>query len=281
MSIRTFLRHRTTAGAVLSFLLAACTGFAVPTTEVQFLSGRGPADAVPWEFSVTAGRRAGEQAMLPVPSHWEFHGFGTYNYGQEQAKGSERGHYRTRFSVPAEWKGRRVRIVFGAVMTDTHVKVNGQSAGPGHQGGFTQFRYDVTRLLKVGAENVLEVEVAKVSANPDTERAERAGDYWVFGGVYRPVWLEAVPVHAIEQVAIDARADGRLTADVTLGTLPGLRRSDTPVAAERIDVQVLDAGGRPVGAVFTTRLPDGGAGRVRVAGQIASPRPWTAETPEL
>src|ERR1700694_4554425 len=30
-----------------------------PKTEHQFLSGRGPKDAVAWEFSVTGGRRAG------------------------------------------------------------------------------------------------------------------------------------------------------------------------------------------------------------------------------
>ena len=72
----------TLALLVSSALLCA----AEPQTEIRFLSGHGPKDAVPWEFSVTGGRRAGEWATIPVPSQWELHGFGTYNYGQEKNK---------------------------------------------------------------------------------------------------------------------------------------------------------------------------------------------------
>lgn len=131
-----------------------------PRTERQYLSGRGPADAVPWNFTVTGGRRAGEQTTIPVPSHWELQGFGSYHYGQEPNKSDERGLYRVKFTVPAAWQGRRIRLGFDGVMIDAAVKVNGRSAGPVHQGGFTQFRHDVTDLVKFDGENVLEVEVA-------------------------------------------------------------------------------------------------------------------------
>ena len=134
----------------LAPLLACTTSLcaAEPTTERQYLSGHGPADAVPWEFSVTAGRRAGEQTTIPVPSHWELHGFGTYNYGQEPVpKSTEHGLYRLKFAVPETWKGRRIRLVFEGVMTDTTVQVNGKSAGPTHQGAFYRFHYDITANL--------------------------------------------------------------------------------------------------------------------------------------
>jgi hypothetical protein len=257
-----------------------------PQTERRYLSGQGPDDAVPWEFRVTGGRRAGEWTTLPVPSNWELHGFGTYNYGQEPDKADERGQYRLRFAVPPEWKGRRIRLVFDGVMTDAAVKLNGRAAGPVHQGGFTRFRHDITSLVKLGAgaenENLLEVEVAKVSADAQTERAERGGDYWVFGGIYRPVWLEAVPAHAIEHVAIDARADGSFTADVTLGAMPGPTRHEAvAIVPERIEAQILTAAGEPVGGVFTAKIPLGGTGRLRVAGRIDAPQLWSAETPHL
>ena len=244
-------------------------------TERQYLSGHGPKDAVPWEFSVTAGRRAGEPATIPVPSNWELHGFGTYNYGQEPvAKADEHGLYRLRFAVPESWKGRRIRLVFEGVMTDATVKVNGRLAGPIHQGGFYRFHYDVTSLVKLGtaAENVLEVDVAKVSANSDTETAERAADYWVFGGIFRPVWLEAAPVQSIENLAVDARADGAFSVDVTLASVR---------EASRVEAQILSRDGTPVGAPFATVIPGGGTGRVRLATQVAAPRLWTAETPNL
>ena len=67
------------------------------------LSGSGPDDAVPWEFSATAGRRAGEKAPIPVPSQWEQHGFGGYNYGHDKAKSAERGLYRRSFHAPAAY----------------------------------------------------------------------------------------------------------------------------------------------------------------------------------
>jgi beta-galactosidase/beta-glucuronidase len=92
-----------------------------------------------------------------VPSQWELQGFGTYNYGQEPNKSTEHGLYCTTFKVPAAWTGRRIRLGFDGVMTDATAKVNGQSAGPVHQGGFTQFRYDVTGLVKSDVDNVLEV----------------------------------------------------------------------------------------------------------------------------
>jgi hypothetical protein len=269
------------AAAVLIVTLPlAATGI---ESERRYLSGRGPADAVPWEFSVTDGRRAREATTLPVPSHWELHGFGTYNYGQEQDKGDERGLYRLNFTVPAEWQGRRIRLVFDGVMTDASVKVNGRAAGPVHQGGFTRFRYDISALVKTGGDNLLEVDVAKVSANADTERAERSGDYWVFGGIYRPVWLEAVPALSIEHVAIDARADGTLAAEVTLAAAPTTEHQPegTTLPPERIDAQVFDLQGRPFGGVLTARIPAGGAGRIRLEAGMKEPRLWTAETPHL
>ncbi len=263
---------------VIAAVAAPLPAFAAEpaATERQYLSGRGPADAVPWDFTVSAGRRAGEAAKIPVPSHWELHGFGSYHYGQQPNKSAEHGLYRTRFAVPAAWKDRRVRLVFDGAMTDTSVILNGRSAGPTHQGGFTRFRYDVTSLLKFGDgsanENVLEVDVAKVSVDPDTERGERAADYWVFGGLYRSVWLEALPAQSIEHVAIDARADGTFAADVTLLF---------PRDADRLEAQILAADGTPAGAPFTTRLPGGGSGRMSIATRLDAPRLWTAETPNL
>ena len=247
-------------------------------TEQLYLSGHGPKDAVPWEFSVTGGRRAGEQTTIPVPSNWELQGFGAYNYGEEPvAKADEHGLYRLRFAVPEAWKGRRIRLVFEGVMTDATVKVNGRLAGPTHQGAFYRFHYDITSLVKLGvtSDNLLEVDVAKVSANPDTESAERGGDYWVFGGIFRPVWLEAAPVQSIEHAAIDARADGTFTAEVTLAA--ARNASD----ASSVEAQIVAADGQPVGPPFSVTIPAGGTGRVRLTTRVETPRLWTAETPNL
>ena len=101
-------------------------------------------------------------------------------------------------------------------MTDTDVKINSKKAGAIHQGSFYRFRYDVTALLEYGKKNLLEAKVSKESTNPSVNKAERRGDYWVFGGIYRPVYLEAYPTEFIDRVAIDAKADGSFNMDVFL-----------------------------------------------------------------
>jgi Glycosyl hydrolases family 2, TIM barrel domain/Glycosyl hydrolases family 2/Beta galactosidase small chain len=157
-------------------------------------------------------------------------------------------------------------------MTDAAVKINGKSAGPVHQGAFYRFRHDITDLLKPGQENLLEVDVSKVSADILTERAERNADYWVFGGIFRPVFLEAVPVQRIEQVAVDARADGAFKVDVDLGSVRD---------ADKLEAQILTADGQAVGQPFAVAIPGGGTSRVHLSTKIDSPRLWTAETPNL
>src|SRR5690554_414818 len=190
-------------------------------TEIVYLTGIDSENTVDWEFYCTEGRRSGEWTTIPVPSNWELQGFGTYNYGHDwrdenKKLGDEHGIYRHRFQVPADWKGKTVQIVFDGSMTDTDVKINGKSAGAVHQGAFYRFKYDISKLLRYGRENVLEVNVAKRSANESVNKAEREADFWIFGGIFRPVFLEVLPAVHISRVAIDARADGSFNALVEI-----------------------------------------------------------------
>ncbi|NOY59964.1 MAG: glycoside hydrolase family 2, partial [Calditrichaeota bacterium] len=116
-------------------------------TETLYLSGKGSDSTVNWQFMVTGGRRANEWTTIPVPSNWELQGFGTYNYGHDKNKADEKGIYRYEFTVPEQWKQKRVFIVFEGSMTDTEVKINGRLAGPVHRGGFYRFKYDITSLV--------------------------------------------------------------------------------------------------------------------------------------
>lgn len=255
-------------------------------TERLYLSGHGKDDAVPWQFMCTSGAQSGYWTNLAVPSQWEMHGFGTLHYRKDLPEAwGEKGLYRHDFALPAGWAGRRVFLVFGGVMTDTSAKLNGQSVGAIHQGGFYQFQYEVTRLVRFGETNELEVTVAKHSANESVNRAERDADYWVFGGIYRPVYLEAVPPQFIQRVAIDARADGSFTMEVFT---KGVTQADT------IEAQIQTLSGKNVGKIFRASLtpalsPPGGErvavrpgeGEVTLKSQVSSPQLWTAETPNL
>src|SRR6201996_3231395 len=132
-------------------------------TQRQYLSGTGSDNTVNWQFYCTEGRNSGKWTTIPVPSNWELQGFGKYNYGldKDSLRGHEKGMYKYVFDVPASWKGRQVDIVFDGSMTDTEVKINGQSAGAVHQGSFYRFKYNISALLHYGRSNKLEVTVAK------------------------------------------------------------------------------------------------------------------------
>ena len=104
-------------------------------TKRIYLSGKGVEDAVEWDFYCSEGRRSGVWTKIPVPSCWELHGFGTYNYGHDKIenRGLEKGYYKVNFKVPEEWKGKAVNILFEGSMTDTEVFINGKLAGAIHQ----------------------------------------------------------------------------------------------------------------------------------------------------
>jgi beta-galactosidase/beta-glucuronidase len=187
-------------------------------TDVIYLSGTDKDHTVQWDFFCTNGRNSGKWSKIAVPSNWELQGFGTYHYGQPDLIANEKGLYKYEFSVPDIHAKKQVYIVFEGSMTDTEVKVNGKIAGPVHQGAFYRFKYDISDLINFGSKNILEVTVSKESANESINRAERTSDYWVFGGIYRPVYLEIVPSLFIDHVAIDAKATGSFHMDVFTGT---------------------------------------------------------------
>jgi len=264
-------RHPFKILLVFGLLLASFAGsLFAQETQVQFLSGHGKDDAVPWKFFCTSGANSGYWTNLPVPSQWDVKGFGTLNYFRDLTNAwNERGLYEHEFSVPTDWSGKRIFLVFDGVMTDTDAKLNGQSAGPVHQGGYYRFKYEVTALVKFGAANKLEVTVAKHSANESVNKAERNADFWMYGGIFRPVSLEAVPPQFIERVAIDARADGSFAMDVF---------PDGVTNADTVEAQIKTLDGQPVGNLIREKIS---SGKLTLTTQVASPKLWTAETPNL
>lgn len=265
---------------VLCILLGATLARAAET-EKKYLSGLGKDDPVQWQFMCDKGQNAGKWSTIGVPSNWQLQGFGIYEYGQPKPAGGwprVHGIYKRTFSTPASWRTKTVFIDFEGVMTDTRVTINGQSAGPIHQGGYYAFKYDITKLLKpAGEKNEIQVDVDDDSMNDSVNRAERRADYWNYGGIFRPVYLEAVPKTFIDHIAISATADGALSVAVTaMDTRAG---SSKPGRAS-LEAHVLDKLGKPVGYPLTAK--DITFDEVSyLSGRIPHPRLWTAETPNL
>jgi len=255
----------------LLVLLLASAGLFAQGTIVKYLSGTGSDHTVQWDFFCTAGRNSGKWTKIAVPSNWELQGFGAYNYGGDKDKASEQGLYKYEFPTP-ERTGKRVFIVFEGSMTDTKVMINGKHAGPIHQGSFYRFKYDITDLLKANDKNLLEVTVDKMSAQKSVNDAERnRSDFWVFGGIFRPVYLEIVPDTFIDHIAINAKADGSIQADVYASNLK---------AGETIEAQVQKLSGEPVGKLFSVTA-DASADHAELKNNITKPLLWSDEYPNL
>ncbi|MBD8489335.1 beta-galactosidase [Echinicola sp. CAU 1574] len=239
-----------------------------------YLSGIDAGSPVDWEFMVSEGRKSGQWLTIPVPSNWEQHGFGNYNYGHDHREkdrklGQETGFYKHTFNVPPNWKGKSIQIVFAGSMTDTKVKINGKSAGPMHQGAFYEFKYDITHLLQYGNENLLEVEVAKHSDNESINRAERQADFWIFGGIFRPVYLEVFPATNFKRIAIDAKASGEFNV---------LIKTNKPIKKGEVHIEITDLNtGQTIGNfkhVLEQSEPN-------FKDQVKNIIPWNPERPNL
>ena len=270
------MRNVTTLLSTLA-LATTLTAQTLPQTERQYLSGHGCDDTVEWDFFCTDGRNSGRWTKIGVPSCWELQGFGTYQYGISfygkafpEGIAGEKGMYKYEFEVPEEFRGKQVSLVFEASMTDTEVKVNGCKAGSKHQGAFYRFSYNVTDLLKYGKKNQLEVTVSKESENASVNLAERRADYWNFGGIFRPVFLEVKPAVNLRHIAIDAQMDGSFRANCY-----------TNISGDGMSIraQILDGKGKKL--ADTTVPLKAGSDWTTLQLNVSAPALWTAETPNL
>ncbi len=257
-SRRRFLH--TVPAAALPAAAGAQSQPAFRTPETIALNGE-------WEF-----RAAPEAAWrkVTVPHTWQVEAALTEHYGAAR--------YRRRFFAPARWAGAEVRIEFEAVYHSARVRLNGQPAGEHLRAGYTPFTLSLTRVLKLGAWNELEVEVD----NSFDERMLPRGtssDWAHDGGLTRPVSLLVTPPVFVEHLWIDA-TPARIAARVVV-------RNAGPSEARAVaglDV-VTDAGGAIESSTpraGETTIPAGESRAIELAPvALASPRLWHFDDPFL
>jgi len=258
----------------VSFVLLFSLKVHSQQTEKVYLSGTGSDNTKQWEFMCTGGMNANKWTTIPVPSCWELQGFGKYDYGfaRDSVRGKEKGLYRYTFNVPAGWKGKVINIVFEGVMTDAEVKINGQSAGETHQGAFYAFKYRITKLLKYGENNLLEVTVAKHSANESVNAAERRADFWIFGGIFRPVWLEVLPQIHFEKIGIVAEANGSFSTVIT---------TSYPNVPIQVNLSIVDDNNKTVANIKAFGISDNAGNQFMARQKIPNVKLWNPEVPNL
>ena len=253
-----------------------------PHPERIYLSGTGIDNTKTWDFFCSAGQNSGKWKKIEVPCNWELQGFGEYTYGRwytikGQRPSDETGTYRYKFDAPKSWAGQRVKIFFDGVMTDAEIMINGKPAGEMHQGGFYRFNYDITELLNLGKKNQLEVKVAKESANRSINAAERKADWWLFGGIYRPVWLEVLPQVHMEHFVLNADHHGKLQTAVDMAGDAKGHEIIVSVRSLKDGKTVYTSNGQT-----TITHPINNSDKEQmISGEWASIIPWSTENPNL
>lgn len=157
-----------------------------------------------WRFSKVGGLPEGRQTepksddsgweLVELPHTWNAADCtGVSGRAPEYSEGYYRGAgcYRRKVKLPHEqYHGKHVFIEFAGANTTTVLFVNGKKAGV-HVGGYSAFRFDITKLVRPGADNQFTVYVSNATSEFVAPIGD-CGDFTKMGGIYRAVRLIAV-----------------------------------------------------------------------------------------
>ena len=137
--------------------------------------------------------------------------------------------YRTRFAIPSTFKKKNILLHFGAVDWSSEIFINGVIAGS-HKGGYDPFTVDITSFVKGSGPQLLELKVADPAdkgPQPRGKQVSKPNSIWYTSvtGIWRTVWIEAVPKTYIESfklvpdidgqtLAVDLKVKGQLQGDM-------------------------------------------------------------------
>lgn len=135
--------------------------------------------------------------------------------------------YRTRFTIPSDFRRKNILLHFGAVDWRSEIYVNGTLVGS-HQGGYDPFTFDITAFVRGSGSQLLEVKVtdpADRGPQPRGKQVLNPSGIWYTSvtGIWQTVWIEAVPktyISSTRQVPDIDREILKLEVDVQ-EALPG------------------------------------------------------------
>ncbi|KAG0622115.1 hypothetical protein M758_3G073200 [Ceratodon purpureus] len=169
-------------------------------------------EVVPEHF-FSLGFDDGKWGSLPVPSNWQMHGHDRPIYTNIVypfpinppfvPSENPTGCYRTSFTVPSEWTGRRLFLNFEAVDSAFYVWVNGVRIGYSQDSRLPS-EFDITDQCRPGVENVLAVQVMRWSDGSYLEDQ----DHWWLSGIHRNVSIYSKPQVMIADYFVKTAVEG-------------------------------------------------------------------------
>jgi beta-galactosidase len=226
---------------------------------------------------------------IPVPSNWQMLGYGiprylAADYAFDQSNPpfipqdtNETGSYRTTFTIPENWQGRRVFIVFDGVDSAFYLWVNGKQVGYS-QDSRLPAEFDLTPYLQPG-ENSLAVRVYRWSDGSFLEDQ----DMWFLSGIFRDVYLFATPGVHIRDFWARPEMDAQYRDAVLKLRMHVKNYSATPDEGYQVEAALFDAAAQPVGwqVAASVQVKVGEEAVLELGGNVAAPKKWSAEHPNL
>lgn len=195
---------------------------------------------------------------IEVPGEWAMQGFA--------ATADRATTYARTFELPADWRGKQLRLRFDSAHSIAVVWLNEVQVGH-HEGGFVPFECDVTAAAREGT-NLLRVQVTSASLADTLASASQYAAH-PLGGITRKVQLWALPQLCATSAALDA--------DFDPATRTGIVRAELELSGRgAVRLRVRD--GDRIVAEHTTPVA---AGRITAQFALPGAQPWDAEHPQL
>ncbi len=118
-------------------------------------------------------------------------------------------YYRKTFSIPSQYKGKKISVEFEGAMQQSDIWINGKLVSQ-HKGGYTPFSVDLSELVSNSKLNEIIVRLDNRADKdfPAGKALKKNGfNYW--SGIYRSVFLEITnPVHITDAVKMNKVSGG-------------------------------------------------------------------------
>jgi hypothetical protein len=183
--------------------------------------------------------------------------------------------YERELPVASEWRGRRIRLRFGAIDYFASVWVNDRLAGE-HEGGYLPFSLEVTDLIRFEGPNTVTVRVLDVGPGNEDDPFPfseiphgKQSWYGPIGGLWQSAWIEGRGRLIVDHVRIDADRDsGEVIARIRL--------DGSPLPGDEVRWWIFS----PDGAVVASGdVDDLGAPTIRTS--VPDPIAWDVDMPAL
>ena len=176
--------------------------------------------------------------------------------------------YKREFSIPADFAGKRVFLVFHGVYSYTRVWVNGVFIRE-HYGGFTKWDCDITNHIIPGEKSILTIEI--VDRIDDISYASGYAKHQI-GGILRDVELMALPEMNFSEFYFETELDG-VYRDAELKIFYELSSSSNA----GVSVELFDVEQRSIAKSVRENVPQVG----QISLVLEDPLKWDAEHPHL